>query len=146
MKRSYLKVCGLLLLYIAGWLWLILDPAVLQAPTVREPFFILLVSSALLWAGLMWLRPPRPITFWKPVVYLTLIVSISMLFSMAPAELVNTFRGVCFFLEWALFAVLNAYLWENLFKITNKRFWAIYILIGFVNAALSVSSVPLIKG
>lgn len=125
---------------------MILNPAGLRAPTVREPLFILLVSSALLWTGLMWLRSPRPITFWKPVVYLALIVSISMLFSMAPAELVNTFRGACFLLEWALFAVLNAYLLGNLFKVTDNQLWFVSVLIGLVSAALTISSVPLIKG
>lgn len=146
MKRLYLQSCGIFLLYIVGWLWLILDPASLRAPALRNPCFILLIDSTLFLVGLIWLRPPRPITFWKPAIYLALIVSISVLFSMAPVELVNTFRGACFILEWAFFTVVNVYLWEALFKVTTRRKWEVSILIGFVNAAVCILSIPVIKG
>ena len=93
MKR-YMKWSIGLLLYAAGWLWLILDPVTLQAPALRGPCFILLVDSILFLIGLVWLRPPQPVTLWKPAIYLTLILVISIVFSMAPTDLINNFRGI----------------------------------------------------
>ena len=145
MKRMYIKFSVVLLFYIAGWMWLILDPVVLRAPALRNPCFILLVDCVPFLAGLLWLRPPRPIPFWKVTVYLVLIMGISVPLSMAPTDLVNTFYKACFALEWVLFAAVNAYLWEALFKVTIQRKWDVSIVIGFVNAALCILSVPVIK-
>lgn len=133
---------------IAGGLFVICLPYtnLLFKDAFRLACFILLVDSVPFLIGLFWLRPPKPITLWKPAIYLVLIVAISALFSVAPTDLVNTFGWPCFILELAFFAAVNYYLWENLFKVTSYLLLEASILIGFVNAALCISNVPVIKG
>jgi hypothetical protein len=113
--------------------------------------WMLIVDSVLFLVGSAWLRP-QSIPCWKSMVYLTLIVGISLLFARTPSELRSTFLGTCFLLGWALFSAINAYLWENLFKVTtNRGFWKmssleVSILIGFFNVAPCFAFITITKG
>ena len=113
-------------------------------------FVVLGINSILFLIGLKWTHSSRPITIWKPAIYLTVVMILDLPLFLSPpslvTETVNTFCGVCFFLIGAIFTAITAFLWQKLFKATKWRAFESALLTGFVNAVFYILSVPIIKG
>lgn len=144
--KCYIKWCVGLLLYIAGWLWLIFHPFGPSTDISRVSCFLLLVDSIPFLMGLIYLHPSVPITLWKPVVYLALVVIPSVPFFMITSRFINNYWFPCLVFSYIGFFTLNIVLWRVLFKATKQQAWNIAQLAGLVNAALCLFGSPVIKG